>query len=185
MKLAFILFDGITWLDLIGLYDPISRLKSLNYIPTLEWDFCARKKICADPLGLSMLATKIAEPLKDYDAILIPGGHGTRQLIADDEFLDWIQTGAAVKYKYSVCTGSLILGAAGFLKDRRATTHFSEYETLKKYCRIVSEDRIVDDGDIITAGAVSAGIDLGLYLCNQWAGAEAAAKIRSRMDYRG
>jgi cyclohexyl-isocyanide hydratase len=100
-------------------------------------------------------------------------------------FIDWIKSGAGSAHKISICTGSLILGAAGFLAGKKATTHFSEYESLKPYCREVLAERIVEDGDTITAGAVSASIDLGLYLCNKWAGPEAANDIRKRIDYHG
>jgi cyclohexyl-isocyanide hydratase len=185
MKIAYIIFDGITFLDLIGFYDPVSRLKSMGYFKDLEWEFCARKKMAADHFGLRMEATRIDEPLNEFDAIVIPGGYGTRQLIQDQEFLKWIQTASSARYKISICTGSLILGAAGFLQGRRATTHFAEYSTLRRYCGQVIEERIVEDGEIITAGAVSSGIDLGLFLCEKWCGPEAAATIRQRMDYRG
>jgi cyclohexyl-isocyanide hydratase len=103
----------------------------------------------------------------------------------DLQFLDWIRTGVDCKYKISICTGSLILGAAGFLKGKKATTNFQEYEALKPYCREVLTDRIVDDQATITAGAVSASIDLGLYLCKLWAGVEAEQDIRRRIDYHG
>lgn len=77
------------------------------------------------------------------------------------------------------------MGAAGFLQNRKATTNFQEYDALKPYCAEVLTDRIVNDGNTITAGAVSASIDLGLYLCALWAGEEAARDIRNRIDYRG
>ena len=185
MKLAYIIFDGITWLDLIGIYDPLSRLKSMNYLPGLSWDICSYSATAKDNFGLEIKPTKIKSSLADYDAIIVPGGHGTRQLQFDKGFIDWIKTAEPVKYKISVCTGSLILGAAGFLKDKTATTHFSEYDALRAYCAKVLKERIVEDGNIITAGAVTASIDLGLFLCNKWAGKEAAQEIRKRMDYHG
>jgi cyclohexyl-isocyanide hydratase len=185
MKLAYIIFNGITWLDFIGIYDPISRLKSLNYLSGLTWDICAYSKNVKDNFGLEIKATKIGNLLADYDAIIIPGGFGTRQLQFDEDFIAWIQTAQKVNYKISICTGSLILGAAGFLNGRKATTHFQEYETLKPYCNQVLTDRIVEDNNVITAGAVSASIDLGLFLCNKWAGQEATKEIRKRMDYNG
>lgn len=184
MTLAYIIFDGITWLDLIGVYDPISRLKSMNYIPALSWDICSFTEIAKDIFGLEVKPTKIKAPLVDYDAIIVPGGHGTRQLQIDTAFTNWIKTAEPVKYKISICTGSLILGAAGFLKNKTATTNFREYEALRPYCEKVSTERIVEDGNVITAGAVSASLDLGLFLCNKWAGPEAAEEIRKRMDYR-
>src|SRR5262245_30330474 len=117
MNLAYIIFDGVTWLDFIGIYDPISRLKSMKYMPDLSWDVCAFNGQEKDNFGLEILPTKVGKSLADYDAVIIPGGHGTRTLQFDHEFLSWIKTAEPVKYKMSVCTGSLILGAAGFLKD--------------------------------------------------------------------
>ncbi|MEP7107380.1 MAG: DJ-1/PfpI family protein [Ferruginibacter sp.] len=185
MKIAFIVFNGITWLDFIGIYDPLSRLKSMGYIKDISWDTCAFTPSVKDDFGLEMVPEKIRQPLSSYDVLFIPGGHGTRQLQLDHDFLSWIKTAEPVEYKISVCTGSLILGAAGFLKDRSATTHFSEYKTLATYCRKVLQQRIVADGKVITAGAVSSSIDLGLFLCEQWAGKPAAEEIRKRMDYYG
>ncbi|MEP6596465.1 MAG: DJ-1/PfpI family protein [Ginsengibacter sp.] len=185
MKIAYIIFDGITWLDFIGIYDPISRLKSLNYLPDLTWDICSFTKTASDNFGLEIKPGIIQNSLIDYDVVIIPGGHGTRKLQFDNEFLNWIRTSEKVKYKVSICTGSLILGAAGFLKDKNATTNYQEYETLKPYCKEVIKERIVEDNNVITAGAVSASIDLGLYLCEKWAGKEARDEIRKRIDYNG
>lgn len=185
MKIAYIIFNGITWLDLIGVYEPVSKLKSRNYLPDLDWDICSHTETAEDIFGLSMKATKIKSPFNNYDAIIVPGGIGTRQLQYDPQFLDWIRTGADCKYKISICTGSLILGAAGFLKDKKATTNFQEYEALKPYCLEVLTERIVHDQNTITAGAVSSSIDLGLYLCRLWAGVEAEQDIRRRIDYHG
>jgi len=183
MKLAYIIFDGITWLDLIGIYDPISRLKSMKYLPDLSWDICSTAESAKDNFGLEIKATRINKPLTGYDAIIIPGGHGTRSLQTDTSFLRWIKTAEQSPYKISICTGSLILGAAGFLKNKTATTNFLEYDTLKQYCSKVSTEKIVDDENVITAGAVSNSINLGLYLCNKWAGEEAAKEIKKRIDF--
>lgn len=185
MNLAYIIFNGITWLDLVGLYEPVSKLKSRNYLPDLKWDICCHTDIAKDIFGFSVNPTKINKPLNKYDAIIVPGGIGTRQLQYDQDFLEWIRTGTDCKYKISICTGSLILGAAGFLKGKKATTNFQEYEALKPYCMEVMTERIVDDHNTITAGAVSSSIDLGLYLCRLWAGDEAAQDIRRRIDYHG
>jgi len=184
MKVAYILFNGITWLDFFGIYDPLTRLQSLKIIPGLRWDFCAYTEKVSDNFRLQILPTRVQESLSDYDVIIVPGGFGTRPLRFDQPFLEWVRTAENVKLKVSVCTGSLVLGAAGFLKNTRATTNFHEYETLKPYCKEVVEERIVEDGDVITAGAVSSSLDLGLYLCEKWAGADAAEQVRKRMDYR-
>ncbi|HEX4851613.1 MAG TPA: DJ-1/PfpI family protein [Puia sp.] len=185
MRIAYIIFNGITWLDFIGVYDPLTRLRSLKYIPDLSWDVCAVTKSAKDNFGLEIKPTKVQEPLSGYDAIIIPGGFGTRQLQYNMDFVNWIKTAAPVKYKISICTGSLILGAAGFLKDKKATTNFQEYDALRPYCKEVVSDRVVEDGDTITCGAVSASIDLGLFLAKKWAGEEAVKMIRQKMNYLG
>lgn len=185
MKIAYVVFNGITWLDLIGVYEPVSKLKSRNYIPALSWDICSVDETAEDIFGLTVKASSIRPSLSSYDVVIIPGGIGTRQLQYDQDFLNWIRTAMNCPYKVSICTGSLIMGAAGFLQNRKATTNFQEYDALKPYCAEVLTDRIVNDGNTITAGAVSASIDLGLYLCALWAGEEAARDIRNRIDYRG
>ncbi|HUQ97674.1 MAG TPA: DJ-1/PfpI family protein [Chitinophagaceae bacterium] len=183
MKLAYILFDDVTLLDFIGVYDAVSRLKSMHYLPHLSWDICAQTPQVKDNFGLQIQATVIAPSLAGYEAIIVPGGYGTRLLQSDKKFIAWLQTTPETALKTSVCTGSLLLGAAGFLKDKRATTHYREYDALKPYCRTVLTDRIVEDGDVITAGAVSTSIDLGLFLCRKWAGDAAAAEIQKRMAF--
>lgn len=183
MNLGYILFDGITWLDFIGVYDPISRLKTLGYLPDLQWDCCAFTPTVKDHLGLTLIPTHVQTSLSSYDVIIVPGGKGTRTLISDQDFMGWLSTASSVLLKISICTGSLLLGAAGFLKNKKATTHFSEYDTLKPYCAQVVQDRVVEDHGAITAGAVASSLDLGLYLCEKWAGKAAALDIQKRMDY--
>lgn len=185
MKLAYILFNDMTLLDLIGAYDALNRLKTMNYIPDFKWDLIALTEKVSDESGITLLPTKTGGSLESYDAVFVPGGDGHGPLLHDNNFIAWLQTATPAAWKISVCTGSLLLGAAGFLKDKEATTHFDYYEPLQQYCKTVVIDRVVEDGNIITAGAVSSSIDLGLFLCQKWAGAEAAASIRRRMDYRG
>src|SRR4051812_15187680 len=86
MKIAYIIFNGITWLDLIGIYDPVSRLKSLNYLPDLSWDICSHTDTVADTSGLGMKPDKMRTSLSGYDVIVVPGGHGTRALRFDEQF---------------------------------------------------------------------------------------------------
>ena len=183
MKIAYIIFDGITWLDLIGIYDPISRLKAYNYIPELEWDFCSMEESAKDSYGTEILASQIKPDLSGYDMLIIPGGYGTRELRYDEDFINWIKSAEHVPYKVSICTGSLILGAAGFLKDKEVTTHFNEYEALKGSAKKVHTDRIVRDGKVLTAGAVASSLDLGIYICQMLAGESAKERIRQAMDY--
>ncbi|CAN5615278.1 hypothetical protein BH10BAC3_BH10BAC3_38390 [soil metagenome] len=170
MKIAFIIFNGVTCLDVIGCYEPITKLKSNHFLPDLSWDICSYTENNQDIFGLEIKASNIKNSLAAYDAIVVPGGMGTRQLQYDQNFIKWLQTAINVPYKTSICTGSLLLGAAGFLQGKTATTNFQEYEALKPYCKQVLDKRIMDDDNTITAGAVTAPIDLGLYLCEKWAG---------------
>ena len=183
MKIAYILFDRITLLDFIGIYDPISRMKSKNFLPGLEWHLCSNKEVVTDGFGLQMKMDKVLPDLSGYDMIIVPGGFGTRELRHDETFVKWLQTASGIRQKVSICTGSLLLGAAGFLEDKKATTNFNEYETLRPYCSEVLEERIVEDGDVITAGAVASSLDLGLYLCRKLIGPENTEVIRRSMDY--
>lgn len=185
MKIAYIVFDGITLLDFIGAYDPISRLRSIQFLPNLQWDICALTPEVKDPFGFSIKATKVKNDLSGYDVIIVPGGSGTRTLVNNKLFINWLQTAAAVPLKCSVCTGSLLLGAAGFLQGKKATTHFNQYEALAQYGCIVMQEKIVDDGQIITAGAVSSSLQLGIYLASKWCGEEACEAIKKWMDFAG
>src|SRR5689334_10231248 len=110
MKIAFIIFDRMTALDFIGIYDPVTRLKSMGFISDLEWDICAYTKIVEDDKGLKVSPSKVKKPLNSYDIIIIPGGFGTRVLKNDPKFMDWIKTSKDVALKVSVCTGSVIFG---------------------------------------------------------------------------
>lgn len=184
MKIAYLLFDGITLLDFVGIYDPVSRLQSQNYLPGLSWDLCALTPTISDSFGLSLTIDLVRPDLAGYDIIIVPGGFGTRSLQSDPDFLSWLQTAAPVPLKMSVCTGSLLLGAAGFLRGQRATTHFNEYLNLAEYCGEVVPDHIVDEGSVVTAGAVAASLDLGLYLCERLAGKEAAAVVKRSMGLK-
>ena len=183
MKIAFVMFDDLTFLDLIGFYDPVTRLKTMGFIEDLTWDTCAMTEKIIDERGLSVLASKVNEPLTNYDLLFIPGGMGTRKLQKDKAFIDWIRTAETARLKVSVCTGSLILGMAGFLKGKRATTHPNALEDLKAYCTDPSRQRVVDEGDVVTGGGVATSLDLGLHIVERLTSADVRRKIAKQMDY--
>lgn len=184
MRIAFALFDGLTALDFIGGFDALTRLKTMGYREDLSWDLCARVPEVCDGLGLRLRADQVNEPLSGYDLLYVPGGLGTRTLMHDDRFVGWLRTAADCPLKVSVCTGALLLGAAGFLAGKPATTHWSAYDLLRPYCARVDEnERVVDAGDVMTARGVSAAIDLGLALVERLAGRDAARRIARQMDY--
>lgn len=183
MKLAFVLFNGITFLDFVGFYDVIYRFNFFEKTKGLSWDICGLTEEVTDELGMKVKVNVINPDLSQYDMIFIPGGRGTRALKDDDQFIEWIRTAQSVPYKISVCTGSLILGAAGFLTDKKATTHPNAYNLLEPYCEEVLKTRIVRDGNIITGGGVATSIDLGLYMIEQFVGEKEAELVKEQIDY--
>jgi cyclohexyl-isocyanide hydratase len=186
VKIAFIIYDGMTALDFIGVYDPITRLKTMGFMSDLEWDICAYTEDVRDNAGLRFTPTKVGEPLKSYDMVIMPGGFiGTiHKLVNNKRFIKWVRTSDTCGLKASVCTGSLLFGAAGLLKGKEATTHPNAFDELTGFCSSVVDKRIVDESDIITARGVTSSIDLGLYLCEKLAGTEVKEKIRRQMDYQ-
>ncbi len=184
MNVAFVIFNGMTALDFIGVYDPVTRLKTMGFMPDLQWEICAYTAEVRDGAGLHFTPTRVGESLQHYDMVIVPGGYGTRELVDDAGFVAWIKTAEFCQFKVSVCTGSLLLGAAGFLEGKKATTHPIAFADLRRYCSSVVDQRVVDEGDIITARGVTSSIDLGLYLCEKFAGHEIKEHIRKQMDYQ-
>lgn len=180
MNVAFCLYDGMTALDFVGAYDPITRLDRMDFAP-MNWDVCAQTEtVTANRLKFEV--DRIKPDLGDYDLVFLPGGYATRSLRHDESFLKWLQTAATCEYLTSVCTGSLLLGAAGFLDGRRATTHPSEFDTLREYAEVVN-NRVVQDGNVITGRGVSSAVDLGLYVVEMLSDAETREAIAEQMDY--
>ena len=185
MKVAFVIYNAMTSMDFIGVYDALTRLKTMKLMPGFEWEICAHTEQVIDGSGLRMTPTAIRGSLQDFDITIVPGGYGSRELVGDADFMAWLKTSEGCKLKASVCTGSILLGAAGFLKGKRATTHPSAFEELRPFCETVVDERVVDEGDVITARGVTSSIDLGLYLAEKLAGREARERIGRQMDYLG
>jgi cyclohexyl-isocyanide hydratase len=183
MRTAFVIFDRMTSLDFIGIFDPLGRLRTMGILPDFEWAVCAVTDTVTDDRGLRFLPDRVGQTLEGFDLVVIPGGYGTRALQHDTAFLAWLRTASGVPLKVSVCTGALLLGAAGFLAGKRATTHPNSLKELEPYCAEVRSERLVDAGDVLTASGVTAGIDLGLYLVRRLTGAEASQRIARQMDY--
>ncbi len=183
MKAAFVVFDRMTSLDFIGFYDPVTRLKSMKIQEDFAWRVCAMSPGVVDDRGLRLEADTVGAPLDSYDMVFLPGGFGTRALQHDRAFVDWVRTAAPARLKVSVCTGALLLGAAGFLRGRRATTHPNAYKELEPYCGSVVRERVVDEGEVVTAGGVASALDLGLHIVQRLAGEEARARVAAQMDY--
>ncbi|WP_063564161.1 DJ-1/PfpI family protein [Paenibacillus sp. O199] len=183
MKIAFVLFDGLTFLDFAGFYDVINRLNFFEQTKGTTWETCAMTDQVTDESGLTLKVDRVKPNLAEYDLIFVPGGMGTRKLRFDEAFVGWLRQAENVPLKVSVCTGSLLMGAAGFLTGKKATTHPNVYELLEPYVAEVIQTRIVKDGNVITAGGVATSIDLGVYVVGLLAGQEAAANVKLQIDY--
>jgi transcriptional regulator GlxA family with amidase domain len=180
MKVALLIFDGLTALDAVGPYEVLSRL------PGAELEFVAVepgvKRTDTGRLGLE--AAKAIEDVPEPDIVLVPGGEGNRALMSDERVLDWLR-GAHEQSTWttSVCTGSLVLGAAGILEGKRATSHWAYRDALRQFGAEPVAERFVEDGKVITAAGVAAGIDMALHLSTLVAGPEVAQAIQLGIEY--
>lgn len=183
MKIAFVVFDQMTTLDLTGFSDVITRLSRLKPEMQMSWEFCSTKERVTDDRGMEIVVGSITPDLSEYDLLFIPGGFGTRLLRNDENFVTWLQSARDVKLKVSVCTGALLLGAAGFLQGKRATCNPSAYDLLALYCEEVVKTRIVKDGAVITGSSVATSIDLGFYLLEMLTDVETVDLIQQQISY--
>jgi len=181
MQIAIPLFPGHTALDSVGPYQVFS------YLPGAEVVVCAaRPGVVEDDAGL--LAVDVRRSLADVpspDVIVVPGGQSTHRMIRDgDPVIDWIRTTAPhATWTTSVCTGALLLGAAGLLTGLPATTHWASYDVLASFGASPTQQRVVEAGAVVTAAGVSAGIDLALTLVGKLAGDDAARAIQLGIEY--
>jgi transcriptional regulator GlxA family with amidase domain len=133
---------------------------------------------------LALVADGSLDDLPDPDVIVVPGGYGTRPLMHDGPMLDWLRNAHATsQWTTSVCTGSLLLAAAGILEGLEATTHWLELETLRQYGVTPVTRRVVEQGKVITAAGVSSGIDMALTLAARIAGDDVAQAIQLGIEY--
>ena len=185
MKIAFVILEGMVTLDFLGVYDPISRLKTMGFRDDIEWDICALTEEVTDSTAQLTIKANVVKPdLGSYDMFIVPGGRGVPQAREDREFMDWIKAGRSARYKVGVCNGTLLLGEAGYLKGKKATTHRRAFEVLDTMAGETLHQRVVEDGDVITAGGITSSLDLGLYLVHKIAGPEVREEIRTQMEYQ-
>lgn len=184
MKVAYIVFDGVTTLDFAGVHEAIPWMLVLGAHKDLSWDFCATKEEITDDRGLTMKVGRVRPDLSEYDVVFFSGGMPTRQLRFDEDFVDWLRTARNARIKASVCTGSLLLGAAGFLEGKRATTNPSAYELLAPYCaEVVRDERCVRDGNVFTGGAATTSVDVGLSVVEALTDAAFARRVQDIIQY--
>lgn len=179
MKIGFVLFPQLTQLDFTG------PLQVLHRIPGAT-TFLAAKSLAPVPsdCGLSLVPTTTFADCPPLDLLCVPGGFGIEQAIDDAETMAFIaKAGASARYVTSVCTGAFLLGGAGLLKGKRATTHWAYHPLLPLVGAIPVQERVVRDGSTITGGGVTAGIDFALTIAAEVAGEAAARAIQLAIEY--
>jgi transcriptional regulator GlxA family with amidase domain len=180
MQIAFVLYDRFTALDAVGPYESLSRL------PDAETVFVAERPgpVRTDTGALGIVADRPLAEVTRPDVVVVPGGPGQHALMEHRPLLDWLRAvDATSTWTTSVCTGSLLLAAAGLLDGRRATGHWLALDRLRRFGVEPVEERVVFDGKYVTAAGVSAGIDMGLALSGRIAGDEHAQAVQLAQEY--
>jgi putative intracellular protease/amidase len=180
MDIAIPIFEGITALDAIGPYEVLSRLPGARVrFVALTPGTCR-----TDNRQLALVADEPLTAVPHPEIVLVPGGFGTRALMTEQRLLDWLRTAHATsQWTTSVCTGSLLLAAAGILRGLEATTHWLSLERLAEFGARPVQRRVVEQGKVITAAGVSSGIDMALTLAARIAGDEVAQAIQLSIEY--
>lgn len=181
MKIAILIYNGMTFLDAIGPYEVLSQL------PDVEVKLVAKKRgtIKADT-GFAQLKAKYNfNDITKTDILLIPGSTiAFLRIMKDEKTIEWIRKiDKTTEFTTSVCSGSLILASAGLLNGLKATSHWMSMKLLKEYNVIPTRNRIVQEGKYITAAGVSAGIDMALYLCDELVGEDETKAIQLMLEY--
>lgn len=178
MKIAILLYPHMTALDAIGPYEVLSRLPRA----TIQWVSAAPGPVRTDA-GLALIADYGLDQVVRPDVVLVPGGLEANA-IGDPRILAWLQqVHRTSRYTTSVCTGSLVLGAAGLLHGAPATSHWAVLPRLAQYGARPTRRRVVQHGKLVTAAGVSAGIDMALFLAEQLAGPAVAQIVQLALEY--
>jgi transcriptional regulator GlxA family with amidase domain len=180
MRIAILIFEKLTVLDAIGPYE------AFRSVPGWEVQFVAPEagEVRPDSGALGLVADHSMEEISDPDLVLVPGGAGNRPLMEDERVLAWLrEVDAGTRWTTSVCTGSLVLGAAGLLEGKRATSHWLYLERLREFGAEPRSERVVEDGKVMTAAGVSSGIDMALRLIAREAGDDVAQAIQLAIEY--
>ncbi|WP_405930297.1 DJ-1/PfpI family protein [Streptomyces sp. NBC_00827] len=180
MQIAIVLFDRFTALDAVGPYETLGRLPGAEVVFVAEQTGPVR----TDTGKLALTADKTLAEVEHPDIVVVPGGPGQTPQMENQALLDWLRAADATStWTTSVCTGSLLLAAAGLLDGRRATSHWLALDFLKQFGAEPTGERVVFDGKYVTAAGVSAGIDMGLTLLGRIAGDEHAQAVQLLTEY--
>ncbi len=179
ISVAFLVFPNVTQLDLTGPAQVLSRLG--NTTVDLVWK--TRDPVSTDS-GFPLLPTRTFDEVTHTDILCIPGGFGTVDVMQDEATLSWVrQVAENADWVTSVCTGSLVLGAAGLLQGYRATTHWASHEQLAFFGAVPETGRVVIDRNRVTGGGVTSGIDFGLQLVSEIRGEAHARFVQLSIEY--
>ncbi|QGZ64229.1 DJ-1/PfpI family protein [Paraburkholderia acidisoli] len=179
LQIGFLVFPGVQQLDLTGPYDVLASIPEAR--ARLVWK--TREPVLSSN-GLAFTPDTTFDDCPPLDVICVPGGSGVGKLIPDDATLGFLRAQAqTARYLTSVCTGALVLGAAGLLRGKRATTHWRYHELLAPFGAIPVQDRVVRDGNLFTGGGVTAGIDFAFTLAAELIGADAAQALQLQLEY--
>lgn len=179
LRTGLLLFPRLTQLDMTGPFEVFTRVPGNE--AHLLWK--SLDPVQADS-GLGLLPTTTFVDCPPLDVICVPGGPGVLALMEDAEVLDFLRRMAEkARYVTSVCTGSLVLGAAGLLKGRRATSHWMSHDFLRAFGAEPVAERVVVDGNVITGGGVTAGIDFALMIAAELRGEDVAQEIQLAIEY--
>jgi transcriptional regulator GlxA family with amidase domain len=179
MKIAILLYDNYTALDVVGPYEVLSNIPGSKIFFTAE-----KPGLYKNNKGIQIAADCSLTDMEDPEIIVIPGGFGIDTILSNKEILKWVNTvHEKSQWTTSVCSGSLLLAAAGVLNGRKITTHWNRVEQLKKYPVEFVKERYVKDGKIITSAGVSAGIDMALYLTSLVVSENFAKTVQLAIEY--
>jgi len=179
MQITILLFDKLAAQDAVGPYEVF------RCVPGWDVRFAGlRAGEVRSEGGLGLTVDQTLEQATEADLVLVPGGRGSDDLLEDETVLSWLrEIDAGTKWTTSVCTGAQLLGAAGLLKGKRATSNWLALEDLRKYGADPIGGRWVEDGKTITAAGVTAGIDMALHLVGREAGPEVAQAVQLGIEY--
>jgi putative intracellular protease/amidase len=180
MRIAIPLYDRFTALDAVGPYEVLQRLPGAQ----ITWLAHEPGPVGTDTGQLHIVAGAAFEDLPDPEIVVVPGGTGTNAFLDDERIVGWIRRAHETsEWTTSVCTGSLLLGAAGVLDGLEATSHWLDIDDLERYGARPTGCRVVEQGKVITAAGVSSGIDMALTLAARIAGPEVAQAIQLGIEY--
>ncbi len=180
MRIAIPLYDRFTALDAVGPYEVLQRLPGAQ----ITWLASEPGPVGTDTGQLHLVADAAFEDLPDPEIVVVPGGTGTNAVLDDERLVGWIRRAHETsQWTTSVCTGSLLLGAAGVLNGLEATSHWLDLEDLERYGASPTGRRVVEQGKVITGAGVSSGIDMALTLAAKIAGPEIAQAIQLGIEY--